>query len=210
MGQVTTIIGVAGASGAGKSKLAKELLRRMLMRRSATEVSILNEDCYYRRRDDLTLTERSTINYDHPQAIEHELLVRQLEELRNGNAIDVPVYDFSAHNRSDQTTRLEPSTILILEGILILHRPELRELLDLKLFVDVPLDICLARRMERDILERGRSLESVLDQYHATVRPMYFEFIDPSKAHADLIVPQGGRNQNAIRVLEGHLDRLLG
>ena len=209
MTTVQSIIGVAGASGAGKSRLANELLRRMLQRRSATEIAILNEDCYYRRRDDLTLDQRSEINYDHPDAIEHEMLIDHLLRLKSGQAVEVPVYDYSVHNRSEQTTTLKPATILILEGILILHRPELRELLNLKLFVDVPLDICLARRMERDIVERKRSLRSVLDQYHDTVRPMFFEYIYPSKNHADLIIPRGGQNQHAIEVLEGHLDRVL-
>ncbi len=173
------------------------------------DVTILNEDSYYRRRDDLSFEDRAKINYDHPDAIEHELLVEHLNELRMGRPVDVPQYDYSQHNRGSTTNRLEPATVLILEGILILHRPEVRKLLDLKVFVDVSLDICLARRLRRDINERGRSLDSVLKQYHQTVRPMFFEYIDPSKRHADLIIPRGGENESALHVLQNHLDRVL-
>ena len=210
MSAVQFIIGVAGASGAGKSRLAQELYRRLRSRRPATDIAILGEDNYYRRRDDLSQQARSEINYDHPDAIEHELLVEHLQQLKSGLSVSVPEYDFVNHNRSVRSKNLEPAKVLILEGILILHRPDVRNLLDLKLFVDVPLDICLSRRMERDIVERGRTLDSVLDQYHATVRPMYFDYIFPSKHFADLIIPQGGQNHGAIGVLEGHLDRVLG
>lgn len=209
MANSRTIIGIAGASGAGKSKLANQLHDRMRESFTHRDVTILNEDCYYRRRDDLSFAEREQINYDHPDAIEHELLVEHLNQLRQGNSVPVPQYDYSQHNRSDETVQLESSTVLILEGILILHRPELRELLDLRIFVDVPLDICLSRRLRRDLEERGRSLDSVLCQYHSTVRPMFFEYIDPSKEFADIIVPRGGENQNALVVLQNHLDRVL-
>lgn len=209
MAQAKTIIGIAGASGAGKSLLANQLHGRMRESFTHRDVTILHEDCYYRRRDDLTFEEREKINYDHPDAIEHELLIKHLTELRIGNAIEVPQYDYSQHNRFSITEPLEASTVLILEGILILHRPELRDLLDLKIFVDVPLDICLSRRMRRDIEDRGRSLESVLSQYHSTVRPMFYQFVDPSKEHADIIVPRGGENKNALDVLQNHLDRVL-
>jgi uridine kinase len=209
MGLAKTIIGVAGASGAGKSMLASQLHQRMRKTFTHRDVTILNEDSYYRRRDDLSLEQRAKINYDHPDAIEHELLVDHLNELRNGRSVDVPQYDYSQHNRGLRTSRLEPATVLILEGILILHRPEVRKLLDLKVFVDVSLDICLSRRLQRDINERGRSLDSVLSQYHQTVRPMFFEYIDPSKQHADLIIPRGGENESALHVLQHHLDRVL-
>ena len=150
MAHAKTIIGIAGASGAGKSMLATQLHNRMRASFTHRDVTILNEDSYYRRRDDLTFEQREEINYDHPDAIEHELLISHLSELRNGNSIQVPQYDYSQHNRNSTTVPLESSTVLILEGILILHRPELRELLDLKIFVDVPLDICLSRRLRRD------------------------------------------------------------
>lgn len=209
MGKVKTIIGIAGASGAGKSRLANLLYDRLRRNRTRQDVTILNEDCYYLRRDDLSFPEREKINYDHPDAIEHELLIEQLIQLRDGDSVEVPQYDYAQHNRASNTIRVEPSTVLILEGILILNRPELRHLLDLKIYVDVPLDICLSRRLRRDMVERGRSLDSVLSQYHETVRPMFYQYIDPSKEHADIIVPRGGENLNALDVLENHVDRIL-
>lgn len=204
-----TIIGIAGASGAGKSLLANQLHDRVRKSFSNRDIAILNEDCYYHRRDDLTYEERESINYDHPDSLEHELMLKQLDQLRQGLPVEVPQYDYATHNRSPKTVRLEPSTVLILEGILILHRTEIRKRLDLKIFVDVPLDICLSRRLRRDIQQRGRTLDSVLNQYHDTVRPMFFDFIDPSKQHADIIIPGGGENESALTVLENHLDRLL-
>ena len=209
MPHVHTIIGIAGASGAGKSRLACQLNDRMRSTRSSSDVAIVNEDSYYRRRDDLPFADREKINYDHPAAIEHELLVEHLAALRRGEAVEVPRYDYGQHNRHAETDRLEPAKVLILEGILILHIPELRELLDLKLYVDVPMDICLARRLRRDMVERDRSLDSVLQQYDTTVRPMFFQFIEPSKQHADLIIPHGGENRSALHVLLNHLDRQL-
>lgn len=205
----TKIIGIAGASGAGKSLLSTQLYDGLREIHSQSDVAILHEDAYYRQRDDIPIEDRAKINYDHPDAFEHQLLIEHLTSLKKGNGVDVPQYDYSLHNRRPVATRLEPSRILILEGILILHDPELRALLDLKLFVDVPMDICLSRRLRRDIEERSRTLDSVLSQYHATVRPMFFEFIDPSKEHADIIVPRGGENRNALNVLHTYLDRLL-
>lgn len=205
----TTIIGIAGASGAGKSLLANQLYDRMRASFTERDVAILHEDCYYRRLDGLSVEERSAINYDHPDALEHELLIHHLQELQAGRAVEVPQYDYSTHNRAEETVLLEPSTVLILEGILILQEEKLRERLDLRVFVDVPLDICLSRRLRRDVKERGRDLDSVLDQYHATVRPMFFQFIEPSRQHADLIIPRGGDNENALEVLQNHLDCLL-
>ena len=159
MPHVHTIIGIAGASGAGKSRLARQLNDRLRATRSSSDVAIVNEDSYYRRRDDLPFADREKINYDHPAAIEHELLVEHLAALRRGEAVEVPRYYYGQHNRHAETDRLEPAKVLILEGILILHIPELRELLDLKLYVDVPMDICLARRLRRDMVERDRSLD---------------------------------------------------
>jgi len=183
----TPIIGIAGASGAGKSSLARQL----------------------QRRDDLSIEERNQINYDHPSAFEHDLMTQHLHELQAGRAIEVPQYDYATHNRHAETVAMQPARVLIVEGILILHDPWLRKELDLRVFVDVPLDICLSRRILRDSQERGRDIGSVLNQYHLTVRPMFFEFVEPSKDHADLIVPGGGENKKAIEVLHGHLDRLL-
>jgi uridine kinase len=205
----TKIIGIAGASGAGKSLLSQQLYDGLREIHSQSDVDILHEDAYYRQRNDIEIEARAQINYDHPEAFEHSLLIEHLVALKNGRPVDVPQYDYSLHNRKSETTQLKPTKILILEGILILHDPKLRELLDLKIFVDVPMDICLSRRLRRDIEERSRTLDSVLSQYHATVRPMFFEFIDPSKEHADIIVPRGGENRNALNVLHTYLDRLL-
>lgn len=172
-------------------------------------VAILTEDAYYRDRSDLTLEQRAEINYDHPEALEHEMLYRHLAQLRAGQTVEVPHYNYAEHNRTTHTTVLHPPRVLLLEGILILHDPQLREQLDLKIFVDVPLDICLTRRLKRDIHERGRTLDSVISQYERTVRPMFYEFIDPSKNAADIIVPRGGENHCAQGVILDHLERIL-
>jgi len=209
MNKTQTIIGIAGASGAGKSLLANHLCDRLRTKVSAQDISILNEDCYYHRRDDLTLEQRNEINYDHPDALEHTLLSQHLQRLQEGHSVEIPQYNYAVHNRKDETVTLQPTTILILEGILIFHAPYLRELLDLKVFVDVPLDICLSRRLLRDTQERGRSVPSVLSQYEKTVRPMFFEYIAPSKEYADLIVPRGGKNSQALSVLYNHLKAMI-
>lgn len=209
MNSPVTIIGIAGASGAGKSLLATELHRRIVKQGLGENVTILHEDYYYRERNDLTFEQRESINYDHPDALQHELLIEHLDQLKAGNSVDVPQYDYSQHNRKAESLTLPAGNIIILEGILILHDLELVKRIDLKIFVDVPMDVCLTRRLRRDIQERGRSLDSVLSQYEQTVRPMYFEFIDPSKQQADLIVPRGGQNQPAVDVLHSHLQGLL-
>jgi uridine kinase len=205
----TTTIAIAGASGAGKSLLARQLFRRISQTRSAQEVAIIHEDNYYFARSELSFEERSQINYDHPEALEHQLLASQLQQLKRGKSIEVPQYNYALHTRMAETTPLQPARILIVEGILILHDPALREHFDLKIFVDVPLDVCLIRRLRRDMLERGRSLDSILEQYETTVRPMYHQFIEPTKRHADIIIPRGGENSNALEVLNRYLDHLL-
>jgi uridine kinase len=204
-----TIIGIAGASGAGKSLLARLLYERLSVGRSAEDIGILNEDSYYRDRSDLTLADREKINYDHPDALEHDLLIEHLIELKQGRAVDVPQYNYALHNRSPETVSLVPPKLLILEGILILHVAALAERLDLRVFVDVPMDVCLTRRLRRDIQQRGRQLESVLRQYETSVRPMFYKFIEPSKSQADLIVPRGGENKPALDVLMAHLEGVL-
>lgn len=203
------IIGIAGASGAGKSLFAHQLLKYLVGRHTDQKVRILHEDCYYRRQDHLTYEQRCEINYDHPDALEHELLIEHLKSWRKGQSIQVPQYDYGNHNRSDKAETLQPSQLLILEGILIFFDPAVRELLDLSIFVDVPLDICLIRRLRRDINERKRSADSVLKQFEATVRPMYFQFVEPTKNYADLIVPHGGENNAALKVICNHLDKEL-
>ncbi len=202
-------IGIAGASGSGKSLLASQLCDSIDEALGDEQIKIINEDCYYRCRDGLTFAEREVVNYDHPDALEHELLIQHLTDLALGKSVEVPQYDYSQHNRSPHVTNFNPANIILVEGILIFHPPELRDLLDMKIFVDVDLDVCLSRRLVRDINERGRTLDSVLQQYHETVRPMFHEFLYPGKKHADLIVPRGGRNRMAISVLQNYIQSIL-
>ena len=171
-------------------------------------VSILHEDCYYRRRDDLDLDQRTRINYDHPDAMEHDLLCDHLKQLKNQISIEIPRYDYGQHNRTSESTNLKPAQLIILEGILVLHAAEIRELLNLKIFVDAAMEVCLERRIHRDTNERDRTRDSVLKQFESTVRPMFHQFIEPTKAHADLIVPFAGENGKAVEVLFDHLSQL--
>lgn len=205
----STVIAIAGASGAGKSMLARQLCSRISQSEYSQDVSIVHEDNYYNAQSDLSFEQRAQINYDHPDALEHTLLAEHLLALKNGQAIEVPQYNYTLHTRKSETIPQQPKRVLIVEGILVLHDPELRKLFDLKIFVDVPLDICLIRRLRRDMLERGRSLDSILDQYESTVRPMYHRFIEPTKRYADIIVPRGGDNENALNVLFRYLNHLL-
>ncbi len=190
-------IGLAGGSGSGKSTVAEDVIGRL-----AGAVSHLQHDSYYRNMPQLSLAERARVNYDHPSSLETELLIEHLELLRSGVAVERPVYDFSNHARSDQTVRIEPAHVVLVEGILVLAEPELRSELDLKIFVDTDPDVRLARRIQRDIDERGRSLESVIDQYFSTVRPMHIEFVEPSKRYADLIIPEGANPAAVATVVE--------
>lgn len=170
--------------------------------RLADAVSHLQHDSYYRNMPQLSLAERARVNYDHPSSLETELLIEHLELLRSGVAVERPVYDFANHARSEQTVRIEPANVVLVEGILVLAEPELRSELDLKIFVDTDPDVRLARRVQRDIDERGRSLESVIDQYFSTVRPMHIEFVEPSKRYADLIIPEGANPAAVATVVE--------
>lgn len=201
------LVGIAGASGAGKSVLARQLMTRI--RERGGHVELINEDSYYRSQGQLSLEEREKQNYDHPDAFEHDLLARHLESLLKGEAVSVPEYDYSIHDRKDETRSVAPPKILVLEGLLILHRRRIRNLLNLKIFVDVPPDVCLVRRLRRDARLRGRTLESILSQYEETVRPMFHRFVKPSKDFADLVVPHGGENSNAIHVLECYFDTMV-
>jgi len=188
------IIGLAGGSGSGKSTI----LRRLLEELGPERVSVLEHDAYYRDLDDIPFEDRLRINYDHPDSLETSLLVQHVERLLEGRAVDKPIYDFTKHTRSSRTVRIDPTPIIIVEGILVLAEPELTERMDIRLFVDTDDDIRLMRRIRRDMIERGRSLESVLDQYEATVRPMHIEFVEPSKRCADVIIPRGGHNEVAF------------
>jgi uridine kinase len=200
------IVGIAGGSGSGKTTLVREILK-LLPGRS---VVVLEQDAYYKAACHLSLEERRAVNYDHPAAMDNALLINHVRQLRRGLPVDRPVYDFTTYLRLAETVRVEPADVIIVEGILILENRRLRDLMDLRLFVDTDADIRFIRRLRRDILERGRSLQSVVDQYLSTVRPMHLEFVEPSKRHADVIIPEGGHNEAAIEMIAARLSAILG
>lgn len=202
----TIIIGIAGASGSGKSLVSSNLLKDF----GPNEVTVLREDNYYKELMNMPMAVRNQMNFDHPDALDHDTLRAHLETLQAGEKIDVPQYDYTTHSRKQETIRVEPHKIIVLDGILILTDPNLRQLLDIKIFVDTPLDICLLRRIQRDTVERGRTVASVLEQYEKTVRPMYLQFIEPSKRYADIIIPLGGKNEIAIDIIKTKMNSLLG
>ena len=191
------VIGIAGGSGSGKTTLMNNIVGRF-----EENITVLSHDSYYKRHDDMTYEERCQLNYDEPNALETELMVQQLDQRKNGQAIDCPVYDFTVHNRSDAVQRIEPRSVIIVEGILIFQNKELRDLMDIRIFVDTDADIRLCRRVKRDVNKRGRSLESVLSQYQDTVKPMYEKYVEPSKKHAHILVPEGGKNAVALDLIE--------
>ena len=193
-GSRAVLIGVAGGSGSGKTTV----VRRIVDAIGSDDVVVLHHDAYYRDASHLPPDERAAINYDHPESLETELLIDHLERLLDGYAVNVPVYDFASHTRIEATRRIEPRPVVILDGILILWDRRLRELMDVKLFVDADADVRLGRRLRRDMEERGRSPDSVLNQYMATVRPMHLEFVEPSKRYADVIIPRGGHNKVGV------------
>ena len=198
------VLGIAGGTGSGKTTLMEKLIEKF-----SGMVTVLSHDDYYRRRDELTYEERCLINYDEPAALETELMAVHLDELRNGRAIDCPIYDFSQHNRSGETVRIVPKPVIIVEGILIFENEPLRDLMDIKIFVDTDADVRLCRRIKRDVEERGRTLESVLTQYQTTVKPMHEKYVEPSKRFADIVVPEGGRNLVALDMIMGRIERHL-
>ena len=198
------VIGIAGGTGSGKTTLMNNLITEF-----SDVVTVLSHDNYYKRHDDLTYEQRCLLNYDEPAALETDLMAKHLDILRHGEAIDCPVYDFTVHNRSDDTIRITPEKVIIVEGILIFENRELRDLMDIKVFVDTDADIRLGRRILRDVRERGRTLESVLDQYQNTVKPMHEKYVEPSKKFADIIVPEGGRNYVALDMIVDRITRHL-
>ncbi len=198
------VIGIAGGSGSGKTTLTKNLVEYF-----GDDVTVVSHDNYYKRRDDLTYEERCLINYDEPAAFDTHLMVSQLQQLRAGEAIDCPVYDFTQHNRSSETVRILPRKVILVEGILIFENPQLRELMDVRIFVDTDADIRICRRIRRDVRKRGRSLESVIEQYRNTVKPMHEKYVEPSKKYAHIVVPEGGKNAVALDIIIGHLRRHL-
>lgn len=193
----TIIIGIAGGTGSGKTTLTARLRDHF----GEDEVSVINHDSYYKRHDELPYEERCKLNYDHPDSFDTALLVEHLQALRRGESVEVPVYNYAIHNRSDKTVTVHPAPVIIVEGILIFASPELCELMDLKVFVDTDADVRILRRIVRDVKARGRTLDSVVTQYLTTVKPMHEQFVEPSKRKADLIVPEGGRNLVALELL---------
>ena len=198
------VIGIAGGTGSGKTTLMNNLIQRF-----EGQVTVLSHDNYYRRNDHLTYEERCRINYDEPAALETDLMARHLEQLRRGETIQCPVYDFSQHNRSNETIEISPKSVIIVEGILIFEDQTLRDLMDIKIFVDTDADVRLCRRIKRDVNKRGRSLESVLEQYQTTVKPMHEKYVEPSKKHANLVVLEGGKNWVALDMIVGRIQRHL-
>jgi len=199
------IIGISGASASGKSLLANTIVTEL----GLDQVVVVSEDSYYKDHVDLPFEERAKINYDHPDSIDHELLYQHLLLLQQGKSIDVPIYNHAVHAREKTSRKIGPHAIIVLEGILLFVEQSLRELMDIRIFMETALDICLIRRLKRDIKERHRTLDSVLKQYEDTVRPMYLQFIDPSKRYADLIVPRGGSNRIAIDMIKAKIRELL-
>ncbi len=195
------LLGVAGGSGSGKTTVVEEIIRGL----HPFPVSVIHHDSYYRDLADRPFEERVDVNFDHPDALETELLVEHLTRLRNGEGVDVPVYDFATHTRTQRVQRVEATGVIVVDGILVLAETRLRDLLDIKVFVDTDADIRFIRRLRRDMRERGRSLESVVEQYKTTVRPMHQAFVEGSRAFADIIIPEGGRNQVAIDLLVSRL-----
>lgn len=198
------VIGIAGGTASGKTTLMNNLIQYF-----GEDVTLMSHDNYYKRHDDMTYEERCQLNYDEPGAFDTSLMAYHLDQLRHGFCVDCPVYDFTVHNRSDKTIHLEPKKVIIVEGILIFENEELRNLMDIRIFVDSDADIRLCRRISRDVRKRGRSLESVLSQYQNTVKPMHEKYVEPSKKFAHLVVPEGGKNVVALEMITERISRHL-
>ena len=193
----TILIGIAGGTGSGKTTLANRLVESF----GGDEVSILRHDNYYKRHDDMLYEERCRLNYDHPDAFDTQLLYEHIRMLKDGKAVQMPVYDYTVHNRSDKAVEVNPAPVIMLEGIMIFAEQRLCDLMDIKVFVDTDADVRILRRIVRDVNQRGRSLDSVIDQYLTTVKPMHEQFVEPSKRRADIIIPEGGKNEVALDML---------
>ena len=199
------VIGIAGGSGSGKTTVAQEILQRV----GPDRIAYIQHDSYYKDLSGLPPAQRTEVNFDHPNSLETELLISHIEGLKNGQAIEVPVYDFATDSRTDKFFKVNPRRVIIVEGILIFVDPALRALFDVKLFVDTDADVRFIRRLQRDITERGRTVESVIKRYQATVRPMHLEFVEPSKRYADVIIPEGGFNTAALDMVVARIESLL-
>jgi len=199
------VIGIAGGSGSGKTTVAQEILQRV----GPDRIAYIQHDSYYKDLTGLPPTQRAEVNFDHPNSLETELLTTHIEDLRDGKTIEVPIYNFATHSRTEKTFKVNSRGVIIVEGILIFAASDLRSLFDLKLFVDTDADIRLIRRLIRDTTERGRTVETVIKQYQATVRPMHLEFVEPSKRYADVIIPEGGFNTAALDMVVARIESLL-
>ncbi|WP_026524603.1 uridine kinase [Butyrivibrio sp. MB2005] len=198
------VVGIAGGSASGKTTIVNRIREKF-----GDDIVVISHDSYYKAHNDLSYDERSRLNYDHPSSFDTELLIEDVKKLKRGEEIDIPVYDYAIHNRSEQTIHVVPKPVILLEGILILENKELRDLMDVKVFVDTDADERLMRRIRRDTIERARSVDSVLTQYGETVKPMHEQFIEPSKKYADLIIPRGGENLTGINIFTEHLQAML-
>jgi uridine kinase len=199
------IIGVAGGSGSGKTTVVRRIIERI----GDDNILLIQHDSYYRDLSHLTIEERSLQNFDHPEALETELMIEHIKRLLDGQTIEIPHYDFANHTRSEETTRVSPRRVILIDGILIFYERALRSMLDIRLFVDTDHDVRLLRRIKRDLAKRGRSLESILHQYEHFVRPMHFEFVEPSKRYADMIIPHGGENAVALDMVDAVIKERL-
>lgn len=199
------LIGITGGTGSGKSTIAKEICDRF----DEDCIAMIEQDSYYKCQSNLSMEERCKTNYDHPDAFDNDLLISHLEALINGKIINKPIYDFEAHDRKDETIKVEPRDIIIVEGILVLEDARIRNMLDIKIYVDTDADVRIVRRLLRDIEERGRTVKSVINQYLNVVRPMHLQFTEPTKRYADIIIPEGGENKVAIDVLTANIKQIL-
>ncbi|HSL44150.1 MAG TPA: uridine kinase [Anaerolineales bacterium] len=199
------VIGIAGGSGSGKTTVAQQILQRV----GPDRIAFLQHDSYYKDLSGLPPTQRAEVNFDHPHSLETELLIEHIACLRDGKPVEVPIYNFATHSRTDRSFTVQPRRVILVEGILIFTEAALREMFDVKIFVDTDSDIRFIRRLERDIAERGRTTESVIKQYQTTVRPMHMEFVEPSKRYADIIIPEGGHNTAALDMVVARVDALL-
>ncbi|NLY85942.1 MAG: uridine kinase [Tissierellia bacterium] len=199
------LIGITGGTGSGKSTVSQEIFKLI----PEKKIAVIEQDSYYKDQSHLTFEERTKTNYDHPLAFDNELLIKHLKDLLNNKPIEKPIYDFEQHTRKKETVTVEPKDIIILEGILILFEEEIRNLLDIKIFVDTDADVRVIRRIQRDIKERGRTLDSIINQYMNTVRPAHLQFVEPTKRYADIVIPEGGYNKVAIDIMVAKINSIL-
>ena len=204
MSEKICIVGIAGGTASGKTTIVRRIKEKF-----GDDIVVINHDSYYKAHDDLSYEDRSRLNYDHPASFDTDLMIADVKKLKNNEAIDMPVYDYTIHNRADAIVHVVPKKVIIIEGILILENKELRDLMDIKVFVDTDADERLMRRIRRDMVERARSIESILTQYSETVKPMHEQFVEPSKKYADIIIPRGGENLTGISILQEHLNLVL-